>query len=56
MLSDIDIRQKLVERIDVQRQSVAIAVGVMEPDRRSVITPSFLKLSLVGEFTWKYIL
>jgi serine-type D-Ala-D-Ala carboxypeptidase/endopeptidase len=38
MLSDADIRQILVERIDVQRRSVGIAVGVIAPDRRSVIT------------------
>ena len=38
MLSDADIRQILVERIDVQRQSVGIAVGVIAPDRHSVIT------------------
>jgi D-alanyl-D-alanine-carboxypeptidase/D-alanyl-D-alanine-endopeptidase len=35
--SDADIRQLLVDRIDVQRQSVGIVVGIIGPQRRRVI-------------------
>jgi len=37
MPSDSDIRQMLVDRIDVQRQSVGIVVGVIGPEGRRVI-------------------
>jgi serine-type D-Ala-D-Ala carboxypeptidase/endopeptidase len=37
MPSDADIRQILVDRIDVQQQSVGIVVGVIGPDGRRII-------------------
>ncbi|HKO05450.1 MAG TPA: serine hydrolase [Candidatus Acidoferrales bacterium] len=37
MPSDADIRQMLVERIDVQHQSVGIVVGIIGPEGRRVI-------------------
>jgi D-alanyl-D-alanine-carboxypeptidase/D-alanyl-D-alanine-endopeptidase len=43
MPSDADIRQLLVDRIDVQRQSVGIVVGVIGPERRRVISYGHLE-------------
>ncbi len=37
MLSDAEIRKILVDRIDVQHQSVGIVVGVLGPEGRRVI-------------------
>jgi serine-type D-Ala-D-Ala carboxypeptidase/endopeptidase len=37
VISNADIRQILVERIDVQRQGVGIVVGVIEPQGRRVV-------------------
>ena len=36
-LSDAQIRQILVNRIDVQKQGVGIVVGIIEPHKRRVI-------------------
>src|ERR1700682_2429983 len=36
--SDAEIRKILVERIDIQRQSVGLVVGVIEPTGRRVVT------------------
>jgi hypothetical protein len=35
--SDADIRQMLVDRIDVQQQSVGIVVGLITPQGRRVV-------------------
>lgn len=43
MLSDAEIRQILVERIDLQHQSVGIAVGVIGPEGRRVIAHGHLE-------------
>jgi serine-type D-Ala-D-Ala carboxypeptidase/endopeptidase len=37
MSSDAEIRQILVDRIDVQHQSVGIVVGIIGPDSQRVI-------------------
>ena len=36
--SDAEIRKILVDRIDVQKQSVGIVVGVIEPSGRRVVS------------------
>src|SRR5208282_2202122 len=43
MPSDSEIRQILVDRIDVQQQSVGIVVGVIGPDGRRVIAYGHLE-------------
>ena len=41
--SDVDIRQMLVDRIDVQHQSIGIVVGVIGPEGRRVIAYGHLE-------------
>ena len=47
--SDAEIRQVLVERIDEQKRSVGIVVGVVEPDGRRVVAHGQLATDGPGE-------
>jgi len=37
-MTDAQIRQLLIDRVDIQRKSVGMVVGIITPDRRSVVS------------------